>query len=55
MLSYGNMRFSGIRQTKTPYPINMKFRTIDNVGIFTRCAKTSWNRLAAGGPTTAEI
>ena len=50
-LSYGNMRFSGIRPAETPKPIKMKFCTIDYVGEFTRCAKTGWNRLAGGGPT----
>ena len=50
-LSYGNMRFSGIRPAETPQPIKMKFCTIDYVGELTRCAKNGWNRLAGGGPT----
>ena len=50
-LSYGNMRFSGIRPAETPQPIKMKLCTIDYVGELTRCAKNDCNRLAGGGPT----
>ena len=50
-LSYGNMRFSGIRPAETPQPIKMKFCKIDYVGELTRCAKNGCNRLAGGGPT----
>ena len=50
-LSYGNMRFSGIRPAETPQPIKMKFCTIDYVGGLTRFAKNDCNRLAGGGPT----
>ena len=54
-LSYGNMRFSGIRPAETPQPIKMKFCKIDYVGELTRCAKNGWNRLAGAAPQISEI
>jgi hypothetical protein len=48
-LSYGNMPFSGTHPTKTPWPIVLKFCTIDYVGETTKPAKNDWNRLARGG------
>ena len=39
LVSYGNMRFSGICPAETPQPIKIKFCMIDYVGEFTRCAK----------------
>jgi hypothetical protein len=48
-LSYGNMPFSGTHPTKTPWPIVLKFCTVDYVGETTKHAKNGYNRLARGG------
>jgi hypothetical protein len=48
-LSYGNMPFSGTHPTKTPWPIILKFCTVDYVGETTKHAKNDYNRLARGG------
>jgi hypothetical protein len=47
-LSYGNMPFSGTHPTKTPWPIVLKFCTVDYVGETTKHAKNGYNRLARG-------
>jgi hypothetical protein len=48
-LSYGNMPFSGNHPTKTPWPIVLKFCTVDYVGETIKHAKNGYNRLARGG------
>jgi hypothetical protein len=48
-LSYGNMPFSGTHPTKTPWPIVLKFCTIDYVGETTKRAKNGYNRMGRGG------
>jgi hypothetical protein len=44
-LSYGNMPFSGTHPTKTPWPIVLKFCTVDNFGETTKHAKNGYNRM----------
>jgi hypothetical protein len=48
-LSYGNMPFSGTNPTKAPWPIVLKFCTIDYVGETTKHAKNDYNRMGRGG------
>jgi hypothetical protein len=48
-LSYGNMPFSGTHRTKTPWPIVLKFCTVDYVGETTKPAKSGYNRMDRGG------
>jgi hypothetical protein len=45
-LSYGNMPFLDLRPIITPWPIDMKFYTIDYVGEVTRCVKNYNNRFS---------
>lgn len=39
---------SGTHQTKTPLPIDMKFRTFNNVSMITKYAKNGENWFARG-------
>jgi hypothetical protein len=55
MLSYGNMRFSGICPTETPQLIKMKFCTIDYVGEVMQCGKIVGIGWLEAAPQIGEI
>jgi hypothetical protein len=43
------MPFSGPHPTKTPWPIVLKFCTVDYIGKTTKHAKNGYNRIGRGG------